>query len=129
MSSNGLGVFGGLIWFLTVVTLTFAHHGAAEYDREKTITVTGTVTHYKLANPHVEIMLEVKNDDGATVEWRAEGNSANTMRRLGWNRNTLKPGDRVTLMGGPSVNGKPLMRLDSAVLPDGTKLLATRDTL
>jgi hypothetical protein len=122
-------LFGGLICLITAATLAFAHHGASEYDREKTVTVTGTVIHYKLANPHVEIVLEVKNGAGAIVEWRAEGNSANTMRRLGWDRNTLKPGDRVTLTGGPSVNGKPLMRLDSAVLSDGTKLLATRDSL
>lgn len=97
----------------------FAHHGAAEYDNTKSISVQGTVTEMRYVNPHVLILFNVKDDKGQTVEWTAESQSPNLLSRRGWSRSTLKPGDRITVTGHPVKNGVPAMSAQKIVFDDG----------
>ena len=97
----------------------FAHHGAAEYDNTKSISVQGTVTEMRYLNPHVLILFNVKDDKGQTVEWTAESQSPNLLSRRGWSRSTLKPGDRITVTGHPVKNGVPAMSAQKIVFDDG----------
>jgi hypothetical protein len=97
----------------------FAHHGAAEYDNTKTISVQGTVTALKYVNPHVLIVFNVKDDKGEVVEWTAESQSPNLLSRRGWSRSTLKPGDQITITGHPVKNGVPAMSAQKVVFADG----------
>ena len=88
----------------------FAHHGSAAYDMSKTITVTGTVTEFQFVNPHVLISMDVKDPSTGKVEkWEGELTSPNHLARAGWTKSTLKPGDVVTWVGGPSKSGSPTM--------------------
>ena len=96
-----------------------AHHGAAEYDNTKSVSVQGTVTEMRYVNPHVLILLNVKDDKGQTVEWTAESQSPNLLSRRGWSRSTLKPGDQITVTGHPVKNGAPAMSAQKIVFADG----------
>jgi hypothetical protein len=92
-----------------------AHHSTADYETKLT-TVNGTVTDYKLMNPHTQIFFDVKDDKGNVEKWVAETNSAVALYRTGWTKATLKPGDRITATGNRAVNGTPLMHLRKILL-------------
>jgi hypothetical protein len=97
----------------------FAHHSLANYDREKEITLTGTVTEFLLKNPHSFIVFEVKEADGTAVKWTAGSSSPMRLFRMGWKTTTLKPGDQITVTGGPHRGGKKEVWLNKLVGPGG----------
>jgi hypothetical protein len=77
-----------------------AHHStAAEFDREKPITFSGTVTKILWMNPHIYTLVETKGADGKTVVYRIEGGPPNALYRQGWRMDSLKVGDTVTVSG------------------------------
>ena len=78
-----------------------AHHSfAAEYDGEKPVTITGTVTKIEWVNPHIYVTLAVKAADGQVAQWRMEGYPPNMLVRQGWRKDvTLKPGVEITVTG------------------------------
>jgi len=105
---------------LTVGSLPLsAHHGTAEYDNTKTISMQGTVTALQYLNPHALILFTVKDDKGQTAEWTAELQSPNLLSRRGWSRSTLKPGDQVIITGRPVKNGAKAMTGQKVVFTDG----------
>jgi Family of unknown function (DUF6152) len=100
-----------------------AHHGAAMYDMEREITVRGTVTDFEWSNPHVLIYADVRDSKGNAKRWIIETRGGpNVLARAGWNKDTLKPGDQVTLIGHPARDGSNNMRLAKIVLPNGQEL-------
>ena len=105
---------------LMVVSLPLsAHHGAAEYDNTKTISLQGTVTALQYLNPHALILFTVKDDKGQTADWTAELQSPNLLSRRGWSRSTLKPGDQVVITGHPVKNGVKAMTGQKVLFTDG----------
>ena len=105
---------------LMVVSLPLsAHHGAAEYDNTKTISLQGTVTALQYLNPHALILFTVKDEKGQTADWTAELQSPNLLSRRGWSRSTLKPGDQVVITGHPVKNGVKAMTGQKVVFTDG----------
>jgi hypothetical protein len=103
-----------------------AHHSSAEYDMGKNVTVKGTVTQFDWNNPHVYIYLESKDDNGNVQKWSAELGALSTLARNNWRRDTVKPGDSITVFGNPAKDGRLLMRLQKVVLPNGQELGAGR---
>ena len=100
-----------------------AHHGEANYDTEKTVSVKGTVTEFEFVNPHVQITLDVKSDKGETEKWTGEARSPAMLSRYGgWDRNTIKVGDVITFYGHRTKNGTNFMRLEKIVTADGKEL-------
>ncbi len=100
-----------------------AHHGEANYDTEKMVSVKGTVTDFQFVNPHVQISIDVKNDKGEVDKWIGEARSPAMLSRYGgWDRNTIKVGDVITFVGHRTKNGTFFMRLDKIVMPDGKEL-------
>ncbi len=104
----------------------FAHHGAASYDSKKLTTLKATVTEFRYINPHSEIFLDVVDADGKTQKWIAEAVSVASLSRYGWTKNTLKPGDQISITGNAAKNGSYIMRLSSLVLPNGKVLSVER---
>ena len=85
---------------LTIVAPVVAHHSiSAEFDQNRPVTFTGTVTKIEWTNPHIYTHVEVKEPDGKVVEYRVEGGPPNALYRAGWRKDTLKPGDTVTVSG------------------------------
>ena len=117
------------LWLATIFCVVFfsaplpAHHGEANYDTEKTVSVKGTVTEFNFINPHVQISLDVKNDKGEIEKWIGEARSPAMLSRYGgWDKNTIKVGDVVTFYGHRTKNGTPFMRLEKIVMADGKEL-------
>jgi hypothetical protein len=102
-----------------------AHHSfAAEFDRDLPITVTGTVTKVEWMNPHARFYIDAKNDAGETVNWDFELASPNGLMRRGWNRNSMKIGDVVTVSGHRAKNNPLVGNASSVTLADGKRLFA-----
>lgn len=100
-----------------------AHHSfAVHFLPEGEVTVTGVVTSFRFANPHGVLELTVINDDGEEELWRAETNSPNILRRRGWSRDSLKPGQEITVTGWPSRKDDHYMRIRSVTFADGSVL-------
>lgn len=115
-----------LVWSILAVVLTFAgptfaHHGTSEYDMSKTTTLKGTVTAFDFSNPHAMVTLEVKTDT-SIEKWRAETNSPLLLARAGWTRNSLKPGDQITITGHTAKNSTNLIRVVNIVFANGQEL-------
>ena len=92
------------------------------FDREKEVTLKGTVKEFAFSNPHVSIALTVLDDKNIETLWSFEAASTNGLVRAGWRKSTLKPGDTVTLIGRPLKDGRPGAQLVQAILSDGTIL-------
>ena len=83
-----------------------AHHAfAAEYDAKKPIKLTGTVTKLEWLNPHTWFYIDVKDDSGKVTNWGFEMGSPNILLRAGWTRNSMNPGDVVTVEGSRAKDG------------------------
>jgi hypothetical protein len=97
------------VCFAVVSAPAFAHHGTVTtYDVSKTVVLKGTVTSFKFGNPHIEILLDVKDETGKVVNWNVEGPGVYTFSKAGWTRSALKPGDQLTATINPSRTGNPI---------------------
>jgi len=112
----------GLAILLTFSVSAFGHHGASPYDTSKLTTLKGTVSNFQFINPHVEISVEVPNEKGQTETWIGEANSPNVLSRHGWDRNIIKKGDTITVIGNRGKNGSKTLRLQKVVLSSGQEL-------
>ncbi len=102
-----------------------AHHSfAAIYDSEQSVTVTGVVTNVDWLNPHAHFFVDVENEDGAIENWDFELASPNGLMRLGWRRDSLKPGDEVTVVGIPARDGSTRANTRSVTLADGSEMFS-----
>jgi len=110
------------------VVPALAHHSTAEYDMAKSSSVKGTVTQFQWSNPHAYIYIEVKSDKGDIQKWSGELPPLGLLSRFGWKRDTVKPGDQITLYGNLAKDGRFLIRLDKITLPDGRDLEAGKVT-
>ena len=100
-----------------------AHHSfAVFFDDTRTIEITGSVTEFRFSNPHAIISLEAKNKAGMVEEWKAETNAVTLLKRRGWTKDSLKPGEVVTVDGWPSRDGANYMRMRTIKKADGTIL-------
>jgi hypothetical protein len=102
-----------------------AHHSfAAEFDRAMPITVSGTVTKVEWMNPHARFYIDAKDEAGKTVNWDFELASPNGLMRRGWNRNSMKIGDTVTVTGHRAKNNPLVGNASTVTLADGKRLFA-----
>jgi len=111
-----------LAFFVLGSSVAFAHHGTANYDTTKSVTVKGAVTNFQFINPHVIISLDVKDDKGVVQNWQGGLTSPNHLMRSGWTKDTLKTGDVITISGFPAKSGAPEMWIQKVVLASGEVL-------
>jgi len=89
-----------------------AHHGDAGRFQEDVSKVEGAVVALLFINPHSVIVLDVPDASGKMVRWTAEaGAPQGFVRGFGWTKNTLKAGDKITLIGRRVKSGAPYMNL------------------
>jgi hypothetical protein len=107
---------------LLLAAPAIAHHSFAMFDYSKQITVTGEVKEFQWLNPHIHILINVADGNGGTAEWDIEGGTPNSQRRNGWSKETLKPGDKVSVVIRPLKNGGKGGNLIRASRGDGTPI-------
>jgi hypothetical protein len=111
---------GGLGLLLMAAPIAAHHNITGKFDPARTRTLRGAVTKLDWANPHVHILMDVL--DGKTVtNWAVELESTLDLERSGWNFNTLKPGDEITVQGMIARNGTPQIWGESVVLTTAGK--------
>jgi hypothetical protein len=100
-----------------------AHHAfAAEYDENKRVTVSGTVTSLKWTNPHAWLYVEGTDESGTVTRWSFEMGSPNGLVHRGWKSTELKKGDQVTVEGFGAKDGNNIANASTVTMPDGRKL-------
>jgi hypothetical protein len=101
-----------------------AHHSfSAEFDANKRVAMSGTVTKVEWRNPHTWFYVDVKNDNGEVVNWGFELASPNLLLRNGWSRSSLKIGDAVAVEAYQAKNGMNLANAHAVTLTStGAKL-------
>jgi len=116
----------GVLAAMLASTATIAHHSfAVHFLPEGEVTASGVVSSFRFANPHGVLEFTAINEDGEEVMWRAETNSPSLLRRRGWDRNSIKAGQEVTVTGWPARNDGHYMRIRTVTFADGT-VLATQ---
>ena len=108
--------------FLLASVPLFAHHGNTAFDMAKKVTLTGTVTEFYWANPHCLIKFDVMDKGGQLAHWTGETSNPADLVNSGWSKQTLKPGDPVTVTLNPVKNGQTIGRILDVVIPGGQKM-------
>ncbi len=98
----------------------FAHHSFAMFDYSREVTIVGEVKELRWRNPHIHILVNVPDGKDGMAEWDVEGGTPGTLRRTGWSKDILKPGDKVSIVIRPLKNGAKGGNLIKANRGDGT---------
>jgi uncharacterized protein DUF6152 len=102
-----------------------AHHSfAAEYDKDKPVTIKGVVTSMKWSNPHAWLYLDVKGPDGTVAHWSFELGGVNGLYRQGWRKEDLQAGTALTVEGFLSRTDPHVGNSQNILLPDGRRLFS-----
>lgn len=104
-----------------------AHHSHAVYGDSTIALKNATVTGLIWGNPHAILTFTAKDAKGKAADWSAESGSPTSLSRIGWNRNSVKAGDAVTIELYPARNGARVGRLAKVIFPDGRELLDSQN--
>jgi len=124
MKNKTMVFLSGMLLGLGALPVLAHHSFAAEYDSSKPITLKGAVTKMEWQNPHARFYVDVTDESGKVTNWEFELGSPNGLMRRGWTRNSLKPGDPVTIEGYLAKDGSKLANARNVTLSDGRKIFA-----
>ena len=117
----GIALVGS--WLGVAVVSVSAHHAfAAEFDANKPVEYSGTVTRMEWTNPHVWIHMAVKKADGTTEEWAFEAGTPNVLFRRGFTKASLMPGTPIKVSGYQAKDGTRRANGRDLTFADGKKL-------
>jgi hypothetical protein len=117
---KNLGSLTLLVGLASVSTATLAHHSAAQFDFGQTVRIDGVVKEMRVANPHIALFLEVKDDKGTRVI-EYEGHSRNNVYRRGWRPEMVHTGDTISIDIAPMRTGADGGYVKNFILKDGTE--------
>ena len=104
-----------------------AHHAfAAEFDINRPVKLTGTVTKIEWTNPHAWVFMDAKDERGNVQGWAVELVGINDLLRLGWGRERVKTGDVVNVDGFGARNGTNTANAVSVRLANGDLVWASQ---
>jgi len=110
---------------ILALTSAQAHHSfQAQFDADRPVTLTGTVTLLEWTNPHARLYIDVEGDDGQVVHWDLELGPPTALMRQGWRRDSLLPGTVVTVEGFLAREEPLVANARSVTLADGRRVFA-----
>ena len=116
-----LTIFATLL-SLSMAVLPYAHHSfSATYTDTEVELNDVTIVRVVWANPHTIVAFDATDDTGKVTQWVTETGSPSALTRIGWNRNSVSPGDMVNVTVNPARDGTPRGHLALVRLPDGTE--------
>jgi hypothetical protein len=118
MSIKPVTLLSTLVAVLAAAAPALAHHSAAQFNFQTPKSVDGVVKEVRMANPHMRLILNVKDDKGAR-EIEFEGHSLNNLYRAGWRPDSVKVGDKVTISIAPRKDGNDGGYVLKVKTPDG----------
>ena len=102
-----------------------AHHAfSADFDRDKPVTLDGTVTKVEWTNPHAYMYMDAKDESGKAANWKVELGSRDELSKQGWDKTSLKVGEHLSMRGWRAKNGTMFANADSITTDTGNKLSA-----
>ena len=120
-----MAVPAALVWMVAAIAPLFAHHAfGVEFYAKQRVTFKGQVTKIEWSNPHTYFYLDVRDESGRMINWAFEAAGPNTLAHLGWDRKSIKVGDRVTITGYRARDASNIASAREVVLADGRKVLA-----
>ncbi|MGZ4789794.1 MAG: DUF6152 family protein [Terriglobales bacterium] len=124
MMRTGRGALIACPILLVLSRPVLAHHSfEAEYDFNKTLTVTGTVTKMEWMNPHAHFYVDVKDASGKVTNWNFELGAIPVLLKQGWRKDSLKVGDQITVEGYlPKDGTKSMANARRVTLPNGKRV-------
>jgi hypothetical protein len=123
MASRRTVLQAALLCALAPGVVTAHHAFSPVYDGSKTVTITGTLTDFKLVNPHAMMTVDVVDKAGTHVAWTVEMPGLLSLTRYGWTEKTVAVGDRLTVSGNPTHTGSARVAFKRIVLASGKELL------
>lgn len=125
MTCSRLRIVVAVLALVLLVTPLRAHHSfAAQYDRNKPVTLVGTVTKLEWTNPHIYFYMDVKDASGTITKWSIEGGAPNTLYRAGWRKDSLKIGSMVTVEGFLARDGSKLANMSVVTTAEGKRIFS-----
>ena len=113
---------------LLAASPAFPHHAfSSEFDMSKPVTLKGVVTKVTWENPHVWFFIDVKDADGNVVNWGCETRGPGRLTKQGWSRDSLKPGDTVTVEGYLAKDGSHMADGRKMTFADGRKIFTVEN--
>ena len=120
-----LSIFVASLGLLAGAVPVLAHHSfAAEYDANKSISISGTVTKMEWMNPHARFYVDVKDAEGKVTNWNFELGAIPVLLKQGWRKDSLKAGDQVSVDGNLAKDGSKSANARKVTLPDGRRVFA-----
>ena len=112
----------GILATLTVVPLLFGHHSAVAEYRAQMVTLHATITRFAWINPHTWLYFTVTDANGKVTNWEAEGSAPSGLMDNGWRKDSLQPGDKVTIECYPAKDKADLCKTRAVTLANGRRL-------
>jgi hypothetical protein len=100
-----------------------AHHSFAMFDMSRNATFKGVVKEVEWTNPHVWVHVDV-TEGGRVATYAFEGGAIAVLKRNGWTKDLVKPGDAISLVSHPFKTGRPGGSLERVTLADGRTISA-----